>query len=97
MTDQLGLIAGLRYTHQELSAFTSANPIPPALTPAQFGSLDENNVSGRVGIQYKIIPELTSYFTVVRGYKGPQVTPAAQGAPQTVIGAEIPTAFELGS
>jgi iron complex outermembrane recepter protein len=96
LTDQLGLIAGLRYTHQELSAFTSANPIPPALTPAQFGSLDENNVSGRVGIQYKIIPELTSYFTVVRGYKGPQVTPAAQGSPQTVIGAEIPTAFELG-
>jgi iron complex outermembrane receptor protein len=39
---------------------------------------------------------LTSYFTVVRGYKGPQVTPAAEGTPQTVIGAEIPTAFELG-
>ena len=96
VTDQLGLIAGLRYTHQELSAFTSANPIPPALTPAQFGSLDKDNVSGRLGIQYKIVPELTSYFTVVRGYKGPQVTPAAQGTPQTVIGAEIPTAFELG-
>ena len=96
VTDQLGLIAGLRYTHQELSAFTSANPIPPALTPAQFGSLDQDNVSGRLGIQYKIAPDLTSYFTVVRGYKGPQVSPAAQGTPQTVIGAEIPTAFELG-
>ena len=96
VTDQLGLIAGLRYTHQELSAFTSANPIPPALTPAQFGSLDKDNVSGRLGIQYKIDADLTSYFTVVRGYKGPQVSPAAQGSPQTVIGAEIPTAFELG-
>jgi len=96
LTDQLGLIGGLRYTHQELSASTSANLIPPALTPAEFGSLDENNVSGRVGIQYKIDPDLTSYFTVVRGYKGPQVTPAAEGTPQTVIGAEIPTAFELG-
>jgi iron complex outermembrane receptor protein len=96
LTDQVGLIAGLRYTHQELSAFTSANPIPPALTPAQFGSLNENNVSGRLGIQYKIDADLTSYFTVVRGYKGPQVTPAAEGSPQTVIGAEIPTAFELG-
>jgi iron complex outermembrane receptor protein len=96
VTDQLGLIAGLRYTHQELSAFTSANPIPPALTPAQFGSLDKDNVSGRLGIQYRIVPDLTSYFTVVRGYKGPQVSPAAQGTPQTVIGAEIPTAFELG-
>ncbi len=96
VTDQLGLIAGLRYTHQELSAFTSANLIPPALSPAQFGSLDKDNVSGRLGVQFKINPDLTSYFTVVRGYKGPQVTPAAEGTPQTVIGAEIPTAFELG-
>ena len=96
VTNQLGLIAGLRYTHQELSAFTSANLIPPALTPAQFGSLDKDNVSGRLGLQYKVNPDLTSYFTVVRGYKGPQVTPAAEGTPQSVIGAEIPTAFELG-
>jgi iron complex outermembrane receptor protein len=96
LTDQLGLIGGLRYTHQQLTASTSANLIPPALTPPEFGSLDENNVSGRVGVQYKIDPDLTSYFTVVRGYKGPQVTPAAEGSPQTVIGAEIPTAFELG-
>ena len=87
VTDQLGLIGGLRYTHQELAAFSSPN---------QLGSLDENNVSGRVGLQYKISTDLSSYFTVVRGYKGPQVTPAAEGTPQTVIGAEIPTAFELG-
>jgi iron complex outermembrane receptor protein len=87
VTDQLGLIGGLRYTHQELAAFSS---------PDQFGSLDQNNVSGRVGIQYKINSDLSSYFTVVRGYKGPQVTPAAEGTPQTVIGSEIPTAFELG-
>ena len=87
LTDQIGLIAGLRYTHQELSAFSS---------PAEFASLDKDNVSGRLGLQYKIAPDLTSYFTVVRGYKGPQVTPAAEGTPQNVIGAEIPTAFELG-
>jgi iron complex outermembrane receptor protein len=96
VTDQLGLIAGLRYTHQTLSAFTSENLTPPPPTPAQFGSLDKDNVSGRLGLQYKIAPDLTSYFTVVRGYKGPQVTPAAEGTPQNVIGAEIPTAFELG-
>jgi iron complex outermembrane receptor protein len=49
-----------------------------------------------VGLQYAIAPDVKSYFKVVRGYKGPQVTPAAQGSPQTVIGAEIPTEFELG-
>jgi iron complex outermembrane receptor protein len=104
VTDQLGLIAGIRYTHQDLSDFSSATPATPGSpagppmpgTPAQFGSLSKDNVSGRLGVQYKIDPDLTSYFTVVRGYKGPQVTPAAQGTPQTVIDAEIPTAFELG-
>jgi iron complex outermembrane receptor protein len=95
LTDQLGLIAGLRYTHEDLTDFTSADPIPPP-TPAQYGSLTDNNWSWRLGVQYKIEPNLTSYFTVVRGYKGPQVTPAALGTPQSVIGAEIPTAYELG-
>jgi iron complex outermembrane recepter protein len=96
LTEQLGLLGGLRYTHQSLTAFTSANPIPPALTPAQFGSLSEDNVSGLIGLQFAISQDLKSYFKVVRGYKGPQVTPAAQGSPQSVIGAEIPTEFELG-
>jgi iron complex outermembrane receptor protein len=96
ITEQLGLLGGLRYTHQSLTAFTSANLVPPALTPAQFGSLSEDNVSGLLGLQFAISQDLKSYVKVVRGYKGPQVTPAAQGSPQSVIGAEIPTEFELG-
>jgi iron complex outermembrane receptor protein len=96
VTEQLGLIGGLRYTHQTLTDFTSANLVPPALTPAMFGALTKDNVSGKLGLQYKINPDLTSYFTVTRGYKGPQVTPAAEGTSQSVVGAEIPTAFELG-
>ena len=47
-------------------------------------------------MQYEITADLKSYFTVTRGYKGPQVTPAAEGSAQSVVGAEIPTAFELG-
>jgi len=96
VTEQLGLIGGLRYTHQTLTDFTSANLVPPALTPAMFGALTKDNVSGKLGVQYKVNPDLTSYFTVTRGYKGPQVTPAAEGSAQSVVGAEIPTAFELG-
>jgi len=96
VTQQLGLIGGLRYTHQSLTDFTSANLLPPALTPAMYGSLTENNVSGKAGVQFKIDQDLTSYFTVTRGYKGPQVTPASEGTPQSVVGAEIPTALELG-
>jgi iron complex outermembrane receptor protein len=47
-------------------------------------------------VQYKFGPDLTSYATVTRGYKGPQVTPAAQGVPTTVLAAEKPTAYEIG-
>jgi iron complex outermembrane recepter protein len=99
VTDQLGLIGGLRYTHQDLTDYSSPNEIPGgggAPSPAESGALTVDNWSGRVGLEYKINPDLTSYFTVVRGYKGPQVTPEAEGTPQSVIGAEIPTAFELG-
>jgi iron complex outermembrane recepter protein len=86
--DQLGLIGGLRFTHQSISDSSS--------DPDAYASLSENNWSGKVGVQYKITPDMTSYFTVTRGYKGPQVTPASEGTPGSVIGAEIPTAFELG-
>jgi iron complex outermembrane recepter protein len=97
VTDQLGVIGGIRYTHQSLTASTSADPLAvPAPGLATYGALTEDNWSGRIGLQYKINPDLTSYATVVRGYKGPQVTPAAEGTPTTVIGPEIPTAYELG-
>jgi len=95
VTDQLGVIGGIRYTHQSLTASTSADLGNPAVLPT-YGALTVDNWSGRVGLQYKINPELTSYATVVRGYKGPQVTPAAQGSPTNVIGSEIPTAYEIG-
>ena len=51
MSDQIGLIGGLRYTHQSLTDFTSAdpNPFPPLPSFAQFGSLSEDNVSGGTG------------------------------------------------
>jgi iron complex outermembrane recepter protein len=97
VTDQLGVIGGLRYTHQSLTASTAADPAAiPTPGLATYGALTEDNWSGRIGLQYKINPDLTSYATVVRGYKGPQVIPAAEGTPTTVIGPEIPTAYELG-
>jgi iron complex outermembrane recepter protein len=101
VTEQLGILAGLRYTHQSLDASTAADPNAigggfPAPTGPEYGSLVKNNVSGLVGLQYAISEDLKSYFKVVRGYKGPQVNPAANGNLQSVIGAEIPTMFELG-
>jgi iron complex outermembrane recepter protein len=95
MTDQLGLIAGLRFTHQKVADASGADPYTPT-TLADSTEITKDNVSGKLGLQYKIDPNLTSYFTVTRGYKGPQVQAASGGTPAVAIGAEIPTAFELG-
>ena len=93
--DRLGLIVGARYTNQKLTDHAGLNVYDP-LSLAQDGSTNENNVSGRLGLQYKLNSDLMAYFTATRGYKGPQVQPASQGSPSTVIAAEIPLAFELG-
>ena len=95
VTDQVGLIAGARFTHQRITDHASANPYDPT-TSVTDGATDENNVSGRLGVQYKVNRDLTTYATVVRGYKGPQVIAATQGVPATVVAPEIPTAYEIG-
>ena len=94
-TDALSLLGGLRYTHQEIENTGSGNLLLPPPVPS-FGETSENNVSGRVGARYKFNSNLTAYGTVTRGYKGPQVTAAAQGNAASVLAAEIPTAYELG-
>ena len=95
MSDQFALIAGLRYTSQKIEDATSGNLNDPVPVPT-FGSVEEDDVSGRFGLQYRFNPDLTSYLTYTRGYKGPQVSPAAQGSPATIIEAEKPDAYELG-
>ena len=95
VNDQLGLIAGLRYTHQKLTDEQSTNPFDPT-SIATRGETTESNVSGKVGVQYKFSDVLSGYATVTRGYKGPQVIPAQLGSPSTVIRPELPTAYEAG-
>jgi len=87
VTSQFGLIGGLRYTSQKLTDFDS---------PSTTGETSQSNISGKLGLQYKFSPDLNTYATYTRGYKGPQIIPAAQGTPATKINAEIPNAYELG-
>ena len=105
ITEQLGLIAGARYTHQkiddkdvaaDLAPFGPGTPpgTPPTITLATQG-LSKSNVSGKLGLQYKFAQDLTGYLTATRGYKGPQVQ-AVQGSANVLVAAEIPTAYELG-
>ena len=94
-TDALSLIAGARYTHQQIENRGSGNLLIPPTIPT-FGETTEDNVSGRIGLRYKFNADLTAYSTITRGYKGPQVTAAAQGNAASILPAEIPTAYELG-
>ncbi len=88
VTDSIGLIAGLRYSHQKLTDFQSnAAPTTP---------LTADNVSGKIGIQYKASPDINLYATATRGYKGPQVGVSAD-SPVTRTAAELPLAYEIGA
>jgi len=70
-------IAGLRYTHDELeydhrrvsTSATAVTGIQPSTRSS--GSTDEDGWSGRLGVQYDLSENLTSYLTYSRGYKGP--------------------------
>jgi iron complex outermembrane receptor protein len=101
VTDALTLIAGARYTREEITDYSSPAGLA-AGSPNNAGStaisLDQNNVSGVLGVQYKLAPEWTTYATVTRGYKGPQAQAANPAAGQlaVIIPSEIPTAYEVG-
>ena len=95
-TDKLTLLAGARFTTQKLTDSASANRFDPTSTATVPISYTKDNVSGKLGLQYKFVPNLTGYLTATRGYKGPQVQSATQGSPATLINAEIPTAYEVG-
>ena len=99
VTDALGLIAGARYTHESIDDYASPlglHPGAPNNTGADSLSLSENNVSGKLGILYKLSSDWTARFTVVRGYKGPQAQAQTQTTPAVVVPAEIPLSFEAG-
>lgn len=75
-TKQFRGIAGLRWTHDELEFDHIRNspvtgPGVQVSQPLRQGSTTETAYSGRVGLQYDINEDLTTYFTYSRGYKGP--------------------------
>ena len=98
VNDQLGVLAGARYTRQSVNDVT----LPDALLPAggtnvqNVLSTDINNLSGKLGVQYKFAEKLNSYATVTRGYKGPQAQSAAATTPAILVPAEIPLSIEVG-
>ena len=81
VTPALRLIAGLRYTHDEVEYSitrtnvtngTGASLFPGIQSAFSFAEkTSANGVSGKAGLQYQVNPDLMTYFTYSRGYKGP--------------------------
>jgi iron complex outermembrane receptor protein len=103
VSDQLGLIAGLRYTSDKLSVFHGRTSpltgpgIQPSFGPFN-GRTSNTNLSGKAGLQYEVVPETTAYATYSRGYKGPAFNVffnlTATGT--NVIEPETANSFEAG-
>jgi iron complex outermembrane receptor protein len=112
LTDDTGLIAGLRYTRDSVSADQLQSSVvafapftlPPSVKSSS-GHADQSNVSGKLGLQHTLSKTANVYATLSRGYKGPQIdtsTPINVAAnagsyPGYTVKPEIPTSFEVGS
>ena len=103
ITEQLRLIAGLRYTHDELDVdhrrvTALAGPgIQPSFGPFVSGT-SKDNLSGRAGVQYIFSRASTAYATYARGYKGPayNIFFNLTQVGTNVIDAETADSFEVG-
>lgn len=76
VTEQLKLIAGLRYTYDDLTfdldKFQRYSYFTTIGAPADIKTSDtDDNISGKLGLQYAINEDVMTYLTVGRGYKGP--------------------------
>jgi iron complex outermembrane receptor protein len=111
VTDQLSLIGGLRYTHDDVRAGVHIGPYPnicefnyafgaPCHTttlpsPVVATTARASNLSGKGTIKYDFNDDVNAYFTYATGYKGPGVSYPA-GLPQFVIKPETSQDFEIG-
>ena len=104
LSDNVSLIAGLRYTNDELS-YDFDRPTGPIIIPnipawSGSDSGEESNVSGRLGIKYNTDVDTMYFATYSTGYKSPgwdiifEMTPevAARGS----VDPETSTNFEVG-
>ena len=74
VSNSFRLIAGLRYTTDELTAFlnrvTTGSGVAGSFGPFS-GKTTNENLSGKAGFQYDLSRRSTFYATYSRGYKGP--------------------------
>lgn len=109
LSDELTLIAGLRYTSDEVSFYHNRVNEDPwgrrgvgvrqaALDTDFEGKTDETNVSGKVSLTWNYSAENMIYFTTSTGYKGPGFNVFYNMAEKDTlpISEETSDSFELG-
>jgi len=94
LSEKLELFGGLRFTDYSNDSGLGRN----TLEPTSFDTIEESNVSGRIGVSYQPTPDTNVYASYSRGYK-----PSALGFPGDPTGsfilldAEENSAFEVGA
>lgn len=99
-SDRFRGIVGLRYTADQLNVFLDRVATGVGINPS-FSFRDKTtneNLSGKAGLQFDVVPESTAYATYARGYKGPAFNVffnlTATGT--NVIEPETADSFEVG-
>lgn len=94
VSPKLRLIAGGRFTNDDLKLDTFATSIPNS--SASHTGLEVGKFSWKGGAQYDISRKTMVYGTVSRGFKGGQIATPSYPLKPFVVLPEIPTSYELG-
>jgi iron complex outermembrane receptor protein len=101
ISDAFRAIGGLRYTHDNIQTSYFVSQIPgvcgfsllagvcqaaPLPSPLLRGRTDKGAITGRGGLELDVAPDVMTYATISRGYKGAGIT--------TVSGVQYPVAPE---
>ena len=76
LSDRFNLFGGLRFTVDQLDVYHQrVSPLPGPGIAASFGPFrgkaTNDNLSGKAGAQFQIVPQSTVYASFARGHKGP--------------------------
>ncbi len=100
ISDTVRFIAGLRYTYDELEyefSRTQGGNFQPEI-PLHSDDLSEDDVSGKLALQWDFSDDAMVYVSYAQGYKGPayNITAGSTLANTVPIDPEISDAWELG-
>lgn len=110
LDDRLSITGGIRYTDDKVSldsiAYDAGNVCQvafalggackvPGMNEVATRSKSVDDVSGRVSVQYEVVPDVNVYATYSTGYKGPLIS-YARGQPLFEVDAETVTNYEVG-